>query len=266
MPELPDVETFRRTLDAHGLGRPVRRTTVSAPDLLADISPQSLGRLLKNHSLVETRRHGKYLFTAREGRDGWLVLHFGMSGTLVMLEGKGAQPEHAGLVVTFDHGGVAYDSPRRLGMIGWTESPEAFAASRELGPDALAIDRESFVSGLRGYRGAIKCWLMDQARLAGIGNVYSDEILFQAGLHPKHAGNSLNGTQAESVYGIMQRVLEGAVAAGADPARLPDGYLLPNRGEGGRCPACGEALDTVRACGRTAWYCPHCQAPDEVSG
>ncbi|MFW6322336.1 MAG: Fpg/Nei family DNA glycosylase [Guyparkeria sp.] len=265
MPELPDVETFRRTLDHHGLGRPVRRTTVSAPDLLADISPQSLGRLLKNHPLAETRRHGKVLFAAREGRDGWLVLHFGMSGSLVMLEGRDAPPEHAGLVIAFDLGGFAYVSPRRLGMIGWTQSPEAFVASRGLGPDALAVDRERFVPDLRGHRGAIKCWLMDQARLAGIGNVYSDEILFHAGIHPKRAGNTLDEPEAKRLYEAMRRVLEQAVAARADPARLPDGYLLPRREKGGRCPRCGEALATARACGRTAWYCPGCQAPDEVS-
>ncbi|MFO7581227.1 Fpg/Nei family DNA glycosylase [Guyparkeria sp.] len=266
MPELPDVEIFRRTLDRHGQGRPVRRTTVAARDLLVDVSPQSLGRLLKNRSLVETRRHGKYLFAGREGGDGWLVLHFGMSGSLEMMERGDAPPETACLVIAFDEGGFAYLSSRRLGMIGWTADPAAFASAHHLGPDALAIGRADFVAALRGHRGAVKCWLMDQERLAGIGNVYSDEILFQAGLHPKHAGSSLDDAQAETIFEAMRRVLEEAVAAEADPARLPDGYLLPQRLEGGRCPRCGQALDTLRACGRNAWYCPHCQAPDEVSG
>jgi len=260
MPELPDVEIFRRRLDRHGLDRPVRRTTVAAPDLLDGASPQSLGRLLKNHRLVETRRHGKYLFASRDGGDGWLVLHFGMSGSVQPLVPDEEPPEHACLTIAFDEGGIAYVAPRRLGMIGWTESPAAFVEAHHLGPDALAIDRDAFVEALSAHHGMIKCWLMDQGHIAGVGNVYADEILFQAELPPRCEAAALDREAAGRLHGIMQRVLSAAIEARADPERLPEGYLLPHREQGGLCPRCGGEVASVDACGRTAWYCPTCQS------
>jgi len=260
MPELPDVEIFRRRLDRHGLDRPVRRITVAAPDLLEGVSPQSLGRLLKNHPLVATHRHGKYLFVARDGRDGWLVLHFGMSGSLEPLESGDEPPEHACLTVRFDEGGIAYVAPRRLGLIGWTESPDAFVQAHRLGPDALAMERDAFVAALVQHHGMVKCWLMDQGRIAGIGNVYADEILFQAGLPPRTGITALEREKAERLHAIVRRVLSAAIEAQADPGRLPDDYLLPHREPGGQCPRCGVSLATVEACGRRGWYCPACQS------
>ena len=259
MPELPDVDIFRRRLDRHGLDRPVRRTTVAAPDLLGGLTPQSLGRLLKNHPLVETRRHGKYLFAARDGRDGWLVLHFGMSGRIEPLDAGEEAPEHTGLAIAFDEEGMAYVAPRRLGMIGWTENPEAFAEAHHLGPDALAVDRDAFVAALMAHHGMVKCWLMDQSRIAGIGNVYSDEILFQARWHPRCTAGALDRETAGELHGVMREVLEAAIEAGADAERLAADYLLAHRVQGGRCPRCGGEVASVDACGRTAWYCPACQ-------
>ncbi|MGM0516287.1 MAG: Fpg/Nei family DNA glycosylase [Pseudomonadota bacterium] len=259
MPELPDVEIFRRRLEAHGLDRPVRRTTVAAPDLLAGVSPQSLGRLLKNHPLVETRRHGKYLFAARDGRDGWLVLHFGMSGSIQPLEPGDVPPGHSSLTIDFDEGGIAYVAPRRLGMIGWTENPDVFVEEHQLGPDALSVERDSFVGMLAAQRGMLKCRLMDQACIAGIGNVYADEMLFQAGLHPRTEVAALDGEATETLHAIMRRVLTTAIEARADPDRLPSDWLLPHREKGAHCPRCDGELATVEACGRRSWYCPDCQ-------
>jgi formamidopyrimidine-DNA glycosylase len=259
MPELPDVEIFRRRLDAHGLGRPVRRTTVVAPDLLDGVTPQSLGRLLKNHPLVETRRHGKYLFAAREGRDGWLLLHFGMSGSIQPLEAGELPPGHSCLIIAFDEGGIVYVAPRRLGMIGWTENPDLFVREHRLGPDALSLERDAFVAMLAAHRGMLKCRLMDQESIAGIGNVYADEMLFQAGLHPRSEVAALDDERAAALHAVMRRVLTTAIEADADPGRLPSDWLLPHREKGAHCPRCNGELATVEACGRTAWYCPTCQ-------
>lgn len=260
MPELPDVETFRRYFDAHGLNRCIAHTRVEAEELLDELTPQGLGRRLKGHAMTETRRHGKYLFARRESEDDWLVLHFGMSGFLQALEKGEDLPSHAAMALEFEDGGtLAYVAPRKLGRIGWTQSPEAYADAQELGPDALTIDRKTFVSAARDHRGGIKCWLMDQSAIAGIGNIYSDEILFQAGIHPKRPGRALEPSQANRLYEQMREVLEQAIAAKARPEDLPEGYLLPSRGEAVSCPRCGGSLASIKACGRTAWFCPQCQ-------
>lgn len=260
MPELPDVETFGRYLAAHGQDRRIAHTHVEAEGLLDGTSPQGMGRRLKGHALTASRRHGKYLFARRGAADDWLVLHFGMSGFLQALEEGEDLPSHAAMALLFEDGGaLAYVAPRKLGRIGWAQSPEAFAEAHELGPDALAIDRSAFVSALQAHRGGTKCWLMDQSAIAGIGNVHSDEVLFQAGIHPKRRGRTLSTPESECLYDRMREVLEQAIAVRARPERLPEGYLLPLRGEPNACPRCGDSLSSIKACGRTAWLCPSCQ-------
>ncbi|HKJ77265.1 MAG TPA: DNA-formamidopyrimidine glycosylase family protein [Gammaproteobacteria bacterium] len=260
MPELPDVETFRRYLDANGLDRTIARTHVEAEDLLEGLTAQGLGQRLKGRRLTATRRHGKYLFAARDDYDGWLVLHFGMSGFLQAVGPGESPPQHTRMTLDFEDGGVlAYAALRKLGLIAWTDDPAAFAAARGLGPDALAIERAAFVQAVRCHRGGVKCWLMDQSALAGVGNVYSDEVLFQAGLHPKRKGNRLGEAEADRLYDALHAVLEAAVDARADPDRLPEGHILPLRGKEAPCPRCGGPLSPIKACGRTGWYCPACQ-------
>ena len=260
MPELPDVETFRHYLDEHGLNRKIAHTRVEAETLLDETTPQGLGRRLKDQSLTETRRHGKYLFARRGTDDDWLVMHFGMSGFHQALEEGEDLPSHAAVALEFEDGGIlAYLAPRKLGRLGWTRSPQAFAEAQELGPDALAIERETFVSAVRDHRGGVKCWLMDQSAIAGIGNIYSDEILFQAGIHPKRPARALDSSEAESLFERMREVLEEAIEVQARPQDMPGGYLLPLRGESAPCPRCGGSLASIKACGRTAWFCPRCQ-------
>ena len=260
MPELPDVETFRRYLDQHGLNRPIERTAVEAEEMLEAVTAQGLGQRLKGRRLTHTRRHGKYLFAARDGPGGWLVLHFGMSGYLQALAADESPPKHTRMHLRFeDGGGLAYVAQRKLGTIGWADDPDRFARSHELGPDALAVAREAFTAAARAHRGGIKCWLMDQSALAGVGNIYSDEVLFQAGVHPKRKGTDLDATEADRLYDALHAVMEAAIAAKADPGALPQGYILPRRGEEAPCPRCGGNIEPIKACGRTAWYCPRCQ-------
>jgi formamidopyrimidine-DNA glycosylase len=105
----------------------------------------------------------------------------------------------------------------------------------------------------------IKGALMDQKFLAGIGNVYADEILFQARLHPRTAVGDLSGEDLGRLFGVLETVLGTAIAARADPAQLPEGYLTPRRGKAGKCPRCGGALEKIAVAGRRGYVCPQCQ-------
>lgn len=191
---------------------------------------------------------------------GWLVLHFGMSGRLQYAKSSAALPQDAELLMQFDSAAaLAYIAPRKLGRIGWTEAPDDFIASLGLGPDALSVDYATFWDMARGRRGGVKAWLMDQSALAGIGNLYSDEILFQASVHPRQAVAELGDEQLKVLHRTMRRVLNQATDARADPDAMPRSFLLPHRHVGGRCPRCGERLSQIKAAGRTAFFCPHCQ-------
>lgn len=261
MPELPEVELYRRRLAADGLHRRLRALHAPASSLLHESSPQALGHVLKGVCFESARRHGKYLFALLpDGRA--LVLHFGMSGALTVCEAGADPPGRVGLELVFEDGGrVLYTAVRKLGHITLAESPEAFVQARGLGPDALHIDLPQFMERARGRRGAVKSWLMSQSNLAGLGNLYSDEVLFQAGVRPTRAMDTLSRAALAGLHRALAAVLEPAIAAGAQPTALPAGFLLPRRQAGGRCPRCDGPLSSARVAGRKAWFCPHCQ-PD----
>lgn len=261
MPELPDVELFRRYLRRTALHRRVEAVRVDRGErLLERISERGLKRRLERHTLASTRRHGKVLFVGLDDDAGALVLHFGMTGFLRYYRNAGSAPRHPRLVLELDDGyRLAYDCQRLLGRIGFTRDPDVWIEEHGLGPDALALDAGSFSKLLAGRRGFLKSALMDQQKIAGIGNVYSDEILFRAGLHPRLAVADLTEEDLRSLHRALRDVLEGAIRYCADPERVPRTWLLPHRGEGGHCPRCGRGLRRIQISGRSAWACVRCQ-------
>jgi formamidopyrimidine-DNA glycosylase len=259
MPELPDVENFKRYFDSTGLHQEIDGVEVHSEQVLEDLSPGQLEEELKGHSFASTRRHGKYLF-AHVSEDGWLVLHFGMTGDLKYFQKMEQEPEYDRLLVRFSNGyHLAYDSQRKLGEVRLADDFESFVEEKELGPDALDLDREPFREAISGSRAMAKSFLMDQSTLAGIGNVYGDEILFQASVHPRTHVDRLDEEEVDELFDTMREVLQTAIERQADPEAFPDDYLIPHREEGEPCPRCGEELATVKVSGRTAYYCPNRQ-------
>lgn len=261
MPELPDVEIEKRYLEATALHTPFEDVEVNAPRMLHGVSAATLRHRLTGRTFEETTRRGKYLFAAL-GKGTWLVLHFGMTGYLKYFKQYEDRPEHTRLLLHLRNGYLAGIWERRLGRIGITESPDAFAEKEKLGPDALdpGIELEDFRKMLRGKRGAIKSALMDQRFIAGIGNIYSDEILFQAAIHPTRKANELNAHEVTALHRAMRHVLRLAIEREADPERLPASWLLPHREEGADCPRCGGKIGRIKMGGRSAYVCPRCQA------
>jgi len=259
MPELPDVETYKRYLDASALHQRVAHINVAAPILLAGISSRNLARALVHKRFGSTRRHGKHLFVRIDSKH-WLMLHFGMTGSLSYYQDESDQPRYTRLRVDFDNGRhLAYVDARKLGRIALTASPREFIEAHRLGLDALVLDFDHFRELASGPRGAIKAWLTNQRAIAGIGNVYADEILFHARIHPRRYTNDLDERELKRLFKSVRMVLEKAIMALADPARMPKSFLLPRRHRGGCCPRCDTRLKTIAIGGRTAYYCPHCQ-------
>lgn len=207
MPELPDVEYFKTYIDATSLHQAIDSVAVHRDDILGKVSARSLRQRLLGRSLESTERHGKYLF-ARLSGDGWLVLHFGMTGEL-NYSSDGDVPSHTRLCLHFDNGRrLAYICQRMLGTVDWTADPRNYIEGKQLGIDAASdeLDLPRFREILSGKRGSVKGALMDQSTIAGLGNVYVDEILLRAGVHPKASVPGLRRDAVERLFRAMRAV------------------------------------------------------------
>lgn len=259
MPELPDIEIFKRYVDATSLHQEISSVKVRNEKVLGAVSARKLQSTLKGRTFESTRRHGKNLFVKLD-EGGWMLMHFGMTGSLAYFENPDNEPPHSRLLFAFESGyHLAFDDGRMFGKVDLIAGPEDFMRERELGPDTLELDAGSFRERLSGTRGGIKATLMNQKMLAGIGNLYSDEILFQACIHPKTSVAQLDGPALENLHKETLRVLNTAIKQEAYPQELPDSFLLSHRQEGARCPRGNGQIQKLKAAGRTAYFCPTCQ-------
>ncbi len=265
MPELPDVELYKEHLDATCLGRTIHQVEVGDTRILAGVSAAELARQLEGARITASRRHGKHLLVDL-GPPGWLTLHFGMNGSLKHFTDGEKDPPYDRVRLDFAGGHhLAYVNPRLLGRIGLASDADAFIAAEGLGPDALDLrfDLAALERALAGRKRDVKSLLMDQEVVAGIGNIYSDEILFQARINPRTRCDRLDVRARRHLFGRIKNVLEIAITSGAGAERLvdrlPGFFLIPHRGRGGRCPRCGGEIASSKLAGRTAYYCPRCQ-------
>ena len=259
MPELPDVEYYRAYLDATSLHQRIKTVEVRAPRILERVTEGELRSALAGHSFQSTRRHGKYAFVELDGAGGcgWLVMHFGMTGRLAYFGDIEDDPKHDRLCIGFANGSfLAFVNQRKFGHIALTNSPELFADKKGLGPDALGVSRDAFMERFSGRRGRVKTAFMNQKVLAGIGNIYADEILFGAGVHPKTPVHALDDDALGKLYDVMGVVLRAAIAARVRHEAIPPSFLLPHRRDGGVCPLDGTPLENMKISGRTAYFCP----------
>jgi formamidopyrimidine-DNA glycosylase len=265
MPELPDVELYKRHLDMTCLGRTIRQVVVGDARILGGISAAELARRLEGARITASRRHGKHLLVGL-GQPGWLTLHFGMNGSLEhFTEGEDDPPYDRVRFDFADGHHLAYLNPRLLGRVALAPDADAFVTAQGLGPDALdpRFDLAAFGRSITGRKRDVKSLLMDQEVVAGIGNIYSDEILFQAHLNPRTRCDRLDAVACSDLFGRLKDVLETAITSGAGAERLvdrlPGSFLIPHRNKGGRCPRCGGEIAGAKISGRTAYYCPRCQ-------
>jgi formamidopyrimidine-DNA glycosylase len=259
MPELPDVEVFRQYINSTSLHQKIESVEVRNEIILGGVSARELQSALKGRTFESTRRHGKNLFVELDG-GGWLLMHFGMTGDLEYFEDMDQDPPHDRLLISFDNGyHLAFEDQRMFGKVDLVEDLEYFVRKKKLGPDALELDPASFRERFEGRKGSLKAALMNQQLVAGVGNIYSDEILFQARLHPETKVEQLDDAALEKLFEETRRVLETAIERGAGPQELPDHFLLSHRREGERCPRSNGEIRKLKAAGRTAYYCPACQ-------
>ncbi|HML04327.1 MAG TPA: Fpg/Nei family DNA glycosylase, partial [Methanobacterium sp.] len=158
-----------------------------------------------------------------------------------------------------DNSHLAFIDPRKFGKIYLTSEISNFITQKKLGPDALNIDLKTFKNLYNKRRGAAKSALMNQHVMTGVGNIYSDEILYQARVHPKTPFNALNDAKITEIFNIMKEVLNTSLNRQLNGQNLPNSYIIPHRIRNGKCPDSDTKLETIKIAGRTSYYCPECQ-------
>ncbi|MFF8906202.1 Fpg/Nei family DNA glycosylase [Streptomyces olivaceoviridis] len=259
MPELPDVEGFRRVLDTCATGRVIHRVVVRDAGVLHGVGPRGLRDALEGRRLTEPERHGKWLL-AHTGDGPTVLLHFGMTGRLLCGDPDDAVEPHDRVLFTLSDGRqLRYRDQRKLQGL-WLAHDDREVARRleRQGPDALAVSREEFETALAARRGHLKTVLTDQSVLAGLGNLLADEILWRARLRPDSRASDLAQADRRRLYTHMRRTLRDAVAAGCVPPR--GSWLTGHRDDPDPiCPRCGSPLRRSRMAGRGTVWCPRCQ-------
>jgi formamidopyrimidine-DNA glycosylase len=259
MPELPDVEVFKRYLNSTSLHQKIESVEVRTGKILGVVSARKLQSTLKGQRFQSTLRRGKNLFVELDD-GGWLLMHFGMTGRLKYFKDMGQDLPHDRFLISFENQyHLAFDCQRMFGKVDLIEDLEEFIREKKLGPDLLELDSVSFRERFEGRKGAVKSALMNQQVVAGVGNIYSDEILFQAYVHPGTEVERLDDAAFEKLFRETRRVLKAAIERGADPQKLPNSFLLSHRREGEKCPRGNGEIRKIKAAGRTAYYCPACQ-------
>ena len=258
MPELPDVEAYRRFFLTHAAGRTVRGLWAD-PTIVRNATPAALAGALKGRRLEEPQRLGKWLIGWTDGPA--LLLHFGMTGELVWSGQEPSRHRHDRLVLELDDGEeLRYRNMRKLGGVWLAHDPEeATAVLGPLGPDALDVRRRQFAGLLGRRRGGVKAALMDQSLVAGVGNIIADEVLWQARIHPRRRIETLAPWERDRLYTELRTVLRVWVDRYDDIPAMSR-WLFPVRGlPGATCPRCGTVLARTTAGGRTTYFCPTCQ-------
>jgi formamidopyrimidine-DNA glycosylase len=288
MPELPEVETVRRDLDRVYLGHDLERLVVTGGRTVRRHPPELL-TALEGRKLTRTGRHGKYLLL--EWDDGQvLVVHLRMSGQLLAAQSDDPLAKHTHAVLTFSGAGeLRFVDPRTFGefFLATPVAPDEEAVSSpgeniglaawrlaeldHLGPDALDADVARLRHGLAGRRAALKSLLVDQRVIAGVGNIYADEICFDAGLRPDRPGGSLKRSEITGLTESAHSVLQSAIAARGssladeqyrDLQGAPGLFQLEHKvyGRAGqKCSSCGREIVRVHFGAKSAYLCRKCQ-------
>ncbi|MBZ5635497.1 MAG: bifunctional DNA-formamidopyrimidine glycosylase/DNA-(apurinic or apyrimidinic site) lyase [Acidobacteriia bacterium] len=260
MPELPEVETVVRSVAAHLTGRRIVSTSFTSrfvtPGSRAKLTQRLAGRRIES-----VKRRGKFIVIALD--QGTLTVHLGMTGKLLM---EGEAGEHTHGVFNLDDGRLLYHDPRQFGRIEW--SPGTPQRVARLGPEPLEISFEEFRARLK-RKTRMKALLLNQAFLAGLGNIYADESLFAAGIHPLAVADRLSKTRAEKLYQAIRGILTHAIQLGGSSisdyvnARGERGWFQMEHRvygrEGQPCANCGRPIRKILVAQRGTHYCPHCQ-------
>lgn len=257
MPELPEVAYNKKYVEATSLHKEIKLIRMLEPKIL-QASEKEFEESLTGASITEAIRHGKYLFL-KTSRNNFLVFHFGMTGRFDFSH-EDDPPRFTRFYLEFnDNSKLFFICPRKLGKIYLADKKEDFIHEHSMGKDALDFNREDFTDFIQQKKGSIKTALTDQSSIAGIGNMYADEILFQCRIHPKTNTSDLSDNAISQLYTYTREVLETLIKSKESNDGLPSNYLTGCRKEGEKCPRCNGEIEVMKVSGRSTYFCPSCQ-------
>ena len=275
MPELPEVETVRRALAPAMEDRQILHAHVGRPDLRWPL-PDQLASRLEGRAVGRLQRRGKYVLLPLDQGET-MLLHLGMSGSIRIHQAQPPIGKHDHIVLTMGSGmanaaqsWIVFNDPRRFGWLDLYRG-EVHPMLVDMGPEPLgnSFSADHLVAALAGRKGPIKTALLDQALVAGIGNIYACEALFMAGLSPRRKAGTIRGGRADRLVAAIRSVLASAIEAGGTSLRdhvQPGGEIgyfvqrLTVYGRDGQlCGTCGATIRRIIQSGRSSFYCPDCQ-------
>jgi formamidopyrimidine-DNA glycosylase len=278
MPELPEVETIARGLRVTLSGRRILSVRLGKTDFIDD--PAAIERDIPGTKILAVHRHGKFLLLDLQSENGgarkfFLLVHLGMTGRLVTCDARVAVPPHTHVFFALDDGReLRYTDVRRFGRMAIVANGFQEESLGSLGLDPLEAPEEEFIASLKERRARIKALLLDQRVLRGIGNIYADESLWRAQIHPKRLGATLTPKELRRLYRAVRDVLNDAIEArGSSIADYVDsdgnlgGFQRLHRvyqREGKKCFRCGSVIRRAIVAGRSSHFCPRCQRAPQV--
>ncbi len=267
MPELPEVASRAKEMQRLLVGKTIRDIELLQPKCL-NVPPARFKKALRGAELLGTSYHGKWLFT--DTTKGHLLINLGMGGDMLLVKDDEI-PEKRQAVFYFDDGTALSIRFWWFGYVHYAAEGKlgSHKMSGKLGPNAVDVSRDEFREMLRGRRGAVKTFLLDQEKIAGIGNAYAHDILFLAGLHPQRKLDTLSEDEVDGLWrGIRDGLLPSLKKRGAWYERdlkgrrggfkmddIQVGYL-----EGEPCPTCGTKIEKLKTGSTSSFICPKCQA------
>lgn len=275
MPELPEVETVRRGLEELLIGSTIKSVKIMREMSVAYPEPREFTSLLKGKTFLSIERRGKYLLIKLSENVG-MMAHLRMSGRLLVMNGKAAEPAHVRVRISLQDGRkLIFDDTRVFGRLWCVPENESFEevlpTLSKLGPEPVsAVDPKFLRDALKGKKQCIKTALLDQSILAGIGNIYADESLHRAKIHPARAAGEVNlkelGRLSQEIAIVLQNAIEAGgstlrdyrTATGVNGNYQHEALVYGRKGE--PCRSCKSKIERIKLNGRSSHFCPRCQS------
>ena len=264
MPELPEIVVFARDMQKELVGRTVSGVEVLQPKCL-NLPQEEFQAALTGAQIRGVKPHGKWLQV--ETTQGWLLFNLGMGGE-ILLTGRGRLPEKYRLIFDLADGACLAVNFWWFGQAHYVTDLADHSPTARLGPNALDLTEDQFRELLRGRRGGVKSFLLNQRRIAGIGNVYAQDPLFKARIHPLRSINSLSDDEIAALWQAIQETLQQSIDHGGSAWETnlygqkggwDASFLLVGYREGQPCPTCGMTVEKIKTGSTSSFICPNCQ-------
>ena len=280
MPELPEVETVAQGLRKRALGRRIVSVEIRHASVIVG-SVEEFISTLQGRRFAKVSRTGKAIAVEMTAEDGsasrFLLVRLGMTGQLIVAPQDAPVEPHTHVFMRLDDGReeLRYRDARRFGKLRSMTLEEMEKVMGSLGPDAQRVTEPHFLAAMKGRKGAIKSWLMNQSFVAGLGNIYADEALFEARIHPLTQPGRVSTGKARELYKAVRKVLDHAVSLGGttfsdymDIEGRPGAFLSKLKvyqHTGEPCKRCKHAIRRIIVGGRSSHFCPHCQPKPRIT-